>query len=176
MSRLIAVLLAACAMNLAAQNMASEAQGEELAASATKLRPPAVKFTGATSTHGHTLMTFEVANPNDVPLPYVGYTSESFEGGLPAGTISPLYRIELQKDGAWKAHSVGFCGTGVGPVTLPARSKVTFGVLRPGGEWDAAKVGLVWSDAATDGKEGAVTWSSPITPQDLAGEKPQPTK
>jgi hypothetical protein len=159
MRRLIALLPGLCLLNVAIPSLAAETSGE-------KIQPPAVKSASAAAKDGHIFISLEVANPNDVAIPYVGYTSDSFEGGLPAGTISPIYRVELQAGDAWKPHPIGFCGTGIGDVTLAPRSKVTFGVLLPVGDWTAAKVGLTWWDPATDGKETAITWSTPITPPD----------
>jgi hypothetical protein len=162
MTRLIALLLSAAGLTLA--TLTSAADKPELV-------PPQVKFTGAKTTEGHTLWTFEVANPNDVPVPYVGYTSDSFEGGLPEGSISPLFRIQLQQAGEWKAHPVGFCGTGIGPVTLPAKSKVTFAVIAPPGDYSAAQVGLAWSHpGAPEDQNPSIAWCSPIKPQEPAAQ------
>jgi hypothetical protein len=156
MTRLLAVLLAAGALHLAIQ---VPAQADDLA-------PPTVKLTGAKTKDGQTVWTFEVANTNRVAVPYVGYTSESFEGGLPEGTISPIFRVQLQQAGEWKPHSIGFCGTGIGPVTLPPKSKVTFEILPPPGDWTAAQVGLAWYDTADPEEKPSVAWSAPIKAQE----------
>jgi hypothetical protein len=101
-------------------------------------------------------------------VPYVGYTSDSFMGGLPEGTaqpadriIAPIYRVQLQQAGEWKDHAIGFCKTGIGPVQLAARSKVTFDVIPPAGEWTAARVGLSWHAANAEEKR-SVAWSGTI--------------
>src|SRR4051794_18419666 len=72
--------------------------------------PPVVKFQGI-SPSGQLL--FEVSNPNAEPAPYVGYRANAFPPPLKEGTISPLYRIELRRGGAWKPADLGWCGTGV---------------------------------------------------------------
>jgi hypothetical protein len=133
----------------------------------SELKPPIVKFTGARQAEAHIIASFEVTNPNEVPLPYVGYTPDSFEGGLQAGTIAPIYRIELKKLDQWNKHPIGFCGTGIGPVTLPRKSKVTFQVALAAREWDAAKVGLSWWEPTADETKATVAWSSEISRQDV---------
>ena len=133
----------------------------------SKLQAPKVKCTAVKEADGHISASFEVTNPNAVPLPYVGYTSDSFEGGLKEGTIAPIYGIELKQKEKWDKHSVGFCGTGIGPVTLPARTKVTFGVALPLADWDAAKVGLSWWDSAADETKAVVAWSGEISRKEV---------
>ena len=133
----------------------------------SELKPPIVKFTGARQAEAHITASVEVTNPNEVPLPYVGYTPDSFEGGLPEGTIAPIYRIELKKQDQWNKHPLGFCGTGIGPVTLPRKSKVTFQALLPAGEWDAAKVGLSWWFPTADETKSSVAWSSEISRREV---------
>jgi hypothetical protein len=136
---------------------------KERAVRPAKLKAPDVKCTAVKQADGFISASFEVTNPNEVPLPYVGYTSDSFEGGLKEGTIAPIFRIELKKDGKWNKHAVGFCGTGIGPVTLRAKSKVTFGASLPLGEWDATKVGLTWWEPAADENKAVVAWSGEIS-------------
>jgi hypothetical protein len=132
----------------------------------SKPEPPSIKL--VSSKNG---LTFEVANPNAEALPYVGYTSDSFEGGLKPGIISPMYRIELLKGKEWTAYNIGWCGTGLGPVSIPAKGKATFTLIPPPGEWDKFRVGMTWFKT-TDRKELAVAWSDPIGKDDIAGKKP----
>jgi hypothetical protein len=134
----------------------------------SELKPPVVKCTGVSPGEGFISATFDVTNPNDMPLPYVGYTSDSFEGGLKEGTISPIYRIEVKQRDQWNKHGVGFCGTGIGPVTLPSKKSVTFAVALPAAEWDAAKVGLTWWPPGADSENAVVAWSQDIS-------RPQPS-
>lgn len=182
MSPAIAAIANRLIMNCRALTMASAIAVTVIAAAAVSgddaakfsLKPPVVKFTGAQQQDGFVFASFEVTNPNDVPLPYVGYTSDSFEGGLPEGTISPIFRIELKhEDRDWKKHPVGFCGTGIGPVSLPAKKKVTFGVHLPAGDWKAARVGLTWREPAADETQGIVAWSGEIGRQDA---EPKPAE
>jgi hypothetical protein len=147
-------------------------KGAVFSVAADRLKPPVVQFTGTTVKYGHTFLAFEVTNPNEAPVPYSGYTPDSFTGGLKEGTIAPLYRVELRNGPTWADHAVGHCGTGRGPVEIPPRSKVTFDVLAPGGAWDAVKVGLVWWDPSAGAREGATAWSGAISRKDAEGTAP----
>jgi hypothetical protein len=123
------------------------------------LKAPVVKFIGL---KGGALV-FEVSNPNKQALPYIGYTSESFAGGLEKGTIAPIYKVELCQAKAWKEHRMGWCGTGKGPVSVPGKGKATFTAHAPGGEWDEVRIGVTWY--ATADRKGAATtaWSDAVT-------------
>jgi hypothetical protein len=129
---------------------------------APKLKPPELKLTSSAVGSGNVALYFEVTNPNAAPVPFVGYTSDSFEGGLKAGTIAPIYRVELLQDKKWKPHAIGWCGTGIGPVSIPAKGRVTFSVLQPIADWEAVKVGLAWFPTS-DRAKPEVAWSEPIT-------------
>jgi hypothetical protein len=136
---------------------------------ADTVKPPEVRHVGTVERNGHRFVKFEVVNPNAADLHYRGYTSNSFEGGLKAGVISPQYRVELKKGKDWKAQPMGWCGTGIGPVTIPAKGKGTFEVLAPAGEWDEARFGVVWFTGA-DRKTSSVAWGTvtrkDVTPKD----------
>jgi hypothetical protein len=132
----------------------------------SKLKPPVLKLTSSSVSNGNVALYFEVTNPNAAPIPFVGYTPDSFEGGLKAGTIAPIYRVELLQDKAWKPQSIGWCGTGIGPVSIPAKRKVTFSVLQPIGDWEAVRVGLAWFPTS-DRAKPEVAWSEPITRESL---------
>jgi hypothetical protein len=123
-----------------------------------KVQPPTPKFTGLTA---NGTLGFEVSNPNADPLPYIGYTRDSYNPPIPEGEIRPLYRAELLKGKEWKDHQVGWGKTGVGPVTLPAKGTVKMEVHVPPGEWDEVKVGLVWAEKL--GAKGAGAWSEPVS-------------
>ena len=131
------------------------------------LRAPVVKYVGLKGG----AMVFEVSNPNKQPVPYVGYTSASFEGGLEKGTIAPLYKVELRQGKAWKAHQMGWCGTGVGEVKVPGKGKATFTVHAPGGEWGEIRVGLVWYATADRNGAAAAAWSDAVTRKAAAPPK-----
>ena len=137
---------------------------------APKLKPPLLKLNSSAVSQGNVALYFEISNPNASALPYVGYTSDSFEGGLKAGTIAPIYRVEVLRDKAWKAAPIGWCGTGIRPVSIPAKRQVTFSVLQPMGEWGAVRVGLAWFPAS-DQKKSEIAWSDPITRESLT-QKP----
>jgi hypothetical protein len=125
---------------------------------AAVLKAPLVKYVGLKGG----AMVFEVSNPNKQPVPYAGYTSDSFEGGLEKGTIAPLYQVELRQGKAWKAHRMGWCGTGPGAVKVPGKGKATFTVHAPPGAWDEIRVGLRWYTTA-ERKGGATAWTDAVT-------------
>lgn len=128
-----------------------------------ELKAPVLKLVSATLHDGNAALTFEVHNPNAAPLPYVGYTSKSFEGGLKEGTIAPIYRVELDAGDGWKKHEPGWCGTGIGPVAIPAKGKGTFQAHVPAGSWEKVRVGLTWSKS-DDRKAGSdVAFSAPVS-------------
>lgn len=119
---------------------------------------PVVKFRGAASRNGHTYLTFEVSNAGSKPIPYLGY-----EGKPDSKVISPLYSTAQKKGTAWKESGGGWCGTGIGPVAIPARGKVTFTASVPTGDWDEIKVGLRWYQAPGQKGKALIAWSDAIT-------------
>jgi hypothetical protein len=133
-----------------------------------KPQPPAVKFQGVTASGQ---MLLEVTNPNAEPVPYVGYLPNAFAPPLKDGRISPLYRIELRRGGAWKPADLGWCGTGVGPVSIPARGRATFEIHPPQREWDEVRIGLTWFPGADRKGPPAVAWSNPISRKDAPLKK-----
>jgi hypothetical protein len=134
---------------------------------AARPEKPVLRFTG--SKDGR--LAFQLSNPSAESLPYVGYLSDSFEGGLAKGTIAPLYRIEVLRGKEWKAHNMGWCGTGLGKVSIPAKGKATFAVYRPDGDWDRVRVGVTCFKSA-ERKEPQVVWSDALSKEDLARKKP----
>lgn len=125
-------------------------------------KPPVIRFVEGKPLPGALGLTFEAANPNRTPMPYVGYTPDSFSGGLAGGVIAPIYRVEVSGDGkAWKPHPLGWCGTGIGPVSLPGKGKGTFSVHVPG-DWAAVKVGLTWYQGG-EPRTPNTAWSDPVT-------------
>ena len=123
-----------------------------------KMKPPEVHYVGTVERAGYVIFRFEVTNPNSADLHYQGYLSESFEGG-PKDAIWPAYSVELRNGKDWKEHQMGWCGTGRGPVTIPAKGKGTFEALALPGEWDEVRIGLTWF-AGADRKTADVAWGA----------------
>ena len=121
------------------------------------MKPPEVRHVGTVKRKGVVLFQFEMINPNTADLHYTGYTSGSFEGGRVAGVIAPLHRLKFKTGADWKDFPKGWCKTGVGPVTIPAKGKGTFEVLVPKEEWDEARFGVTWFTGA-DRKTPNVAW------------------
>ena len=133
-----------------------------------KLKPPVVSFRGPAKDG---TLILEFSNPNPQPLPYVGYTPDSFEGGLKKGTIAPMYRIEVLRCKKWGPHPTGWCGTGLGDASVAGKAKATFAVGLPGGDWEKFRVGVTWFKTP-DRKESAVAWGDALSKDDVALEKP----
>ena len=135
---------------------------------AVKLEPPAVKFLSVAKDG---VLTFELSNPNAEALPYIGYLPDSFEGGLKEGTIAPLYFVKVLRDMKWSSYQMGWCGTGLGKVSVPGKGKATFAVGLPDGDWEKLRVGVMWFNTV-DRKESAVAWSNALSKDDVAIKKP----
>jgi hypothetical protein len=131
-------------------------------------QPPVVHFHGFTDMGA---LQFAVTNPNRVPLPYVGYTNNSIVPRSPDDVIHPLYRIELRRNNVWKPQEIGWCKSGMGPVTVPAKGTVTFDFLPPQGEWDEIKVGLAWFPSGEHKGERAIAWGPAISRTDAAPKR-----
>jgi hypothetical protein len=132
------------------------------------LQPPAISFRGAAK---NGVLVFEMSNPNAEPLPYLGYTPDSLEGGLPKGTIAPLYRVDVLRGKQWKPYRMGWCGTDLGDVSIPGKGKATFAVGLPDGDWQRFRVGVTWYTTAGR-KESGVAWSDAVSRDDIARKKP----
>lgn len=107
----------------------------------------------------HLSAAFEVRNLTDKPIAYLGYTAESFDPNLPSGTVAPLYSIELQQDGKWVDHQVGFCKFGQGPVEFPPRDTVSFDAHLPEGSWDAFRIGVRLKRVENGEPKSEIVWS-----------------
>jgi hypothetical protein len=141
-----------------------------LAAEPPKPTAPTLRLAAASEGSEFVALTIEVNNPNAKPLPYLGYTPDSFEPKIPEGTIFPLHKAELLRKNKWEADKIGWCGTGIGPVAIPANGKVKFSVLVPAGEWEKVRVGLVWF-ATADEKSPITAWSDDIARKDVKKSK-----
>src|SRR3954468_23299158 len=81
-----------------------------------KLKPPEVKLV-----RQNVGLVFEMTNLDAVPLPYMGNRPDSFNPPLAAGLIAPFYWIEIRSGNDWKSKDVGWCRTGIGEVSVPAK-------------------------------------------------------
>ncbi len=116
----------------------------------------------------------EASNPNKSPIMFVGYRPDSFEPPIEEGHISPIYVIQFQRDEKWEEHKVGWCGTGIDGIELPAGRTRKFAFAVPvfiaGVPVDLAgkvvRVGIRWSrplDYSTAKPEAfQVAWSEPF--------------
>ena len=131
-----------------------------------KLAPPEVRFAGAELRETHTHLLFDLVNPHADPVPYLGYTAGAFEPKLPPGTVAPLYKIEYRRGGAWKDDSLGWCGFGIGPVSVAKGQKARFDVPLYHGEWDEVRVGVVWYTGGQE-KNPPTAWSRAVARKDV---------
>jgi hypothetical protein len=145
-------------------------EGGAAATDAAKPVAPVLRLAGAIENGEFVALTFEVTNPNAKPLPYLGYEPGSFNPKIPEGRIVPISKTELLQGKEWKEHRTGYCGTGIGPVAIPAKGKVLFAVLVPVSEWKKARVGLVWF-ATADKKSPQTAWSRGIARKDVKKAK-----
>jgi hypothetical protein len=130
-----------------------------------ELKAPVIRLKGLSpggQPGGLFALRFAVTNSNTKPVPYSGYLSSSFTGGLPKGTIAPLYHMEVRREGAWKPHNIGFCGFGRGPVQLEPKETVVFDVHVSTEGWDAVRVGIAYGSPERSEKAN-VAWSEPLT-------------
>jgi hypothetical protein len=132
-------------------------------------QPPTIRFVGQDENGA---ARFEVQNPNAEPLPYVGYRANAFAPPLMAGTVAPLYSVEVLKGGKWTPHPIGWCGTGVGEVAIPARGKASFTVHLPDGDWEAMKAGLSWFKKAGPEGRPEAAWSPAVAREKVVLKKP----
>jgi hypothetical protein len=134
-----------------------------------KLKPPLLRFREFSTKitgQAYLVLVFDVTNPNSVPLPYSGYTADSFSPPLSDEKISPIYRVETQHNDKWKPKDIGFCKFGQGPVSLPPKKTKTFTVIIAEKGWERFKVGLTWFPSEK-GENPTVAWSVPLTPKDI---------
>lgn len=91
-------------------------------------------------------LSCEASNPNKLPLMFVGYRPDSFEPPVEKGRLSPIYVVELQRDGKWREHPIGWCGTGMDGIELPAGPAQSFAIAVPADPAiQAVRVGIHWS-------------------------------
>jgi hypothetical protein len=112
---------------------------------------------------------------------FVGYRSDSFDPPLAKGEISPIYIVELQCNGKWEKHPIGWCGTGMDGIELAAKESNTFGLLVPvDPPWTAVRVGVRWSrpiDYRTAEADAfRIGWSEPLALVDIDEKSEKPSK
>lgn len=136
-----------------------------------KLETPTVRFQGL-SVAGNPIL--EVANPNAVPLPFSGYaTTKNGSEGVVDGKISPLFAVQVRQGEQWKEHVLGWCGTGTGPVTIPAKTKVVFeAYAAPAAGGEEIKIGLRWYATENRSGPGEIAWSNPILRRQVEKKAP----
>jgi hypothetical protein len=132
-------------------------------AAASLLGPPSApvfKLTDAVERRPKIYLTFEVTNPNAILMPYYGYTPDSFSPKTP-GAIAPLYGIEYLRGKDWKKFPSAWCGTGIGPVSIPAKGKMKFEASVPVFEWEEVRFSLIWYPMV-DEKDPQIAWSNAV--------------
>jgi hypothetical protein len=109
-------------------------------------------------------LAFKAVNTNAVPVPYFGYTANSFAPPIKKGNIVPLHFVEFKRNGKWVKYSIGWCGTGIGPVTLSPKSTNTFTVAVPlEPKWDEVRVGFYYyTNKKRDADSRKTAWCKPI--------------
>jgi len=114
----------------------------------------------------------ELANPHQESLKFVGYRSDSFDPPIAEGTVSPIYIIELQRDGKREEHPIGWCGTGMDGIQMAGKAKATFGFAIPADTpFDAIRVGVRWArelnfETAED-SDLSIAWSKPLERKEI---------
>jgi hypothetical protein len=109
----------------------------------------------------------DASNPNKAPVMFVGYRADAFDPPIPEGSISPIYSLEFQRDGKWKEHPIGWCGTGMDGIELLAGKSQKFECAVPAdAAIKAVRVGIRWSKPVEfDSAEPdvfKVAWSEPL--------------
>lgn len=98
--------------------------------------PPTLSFLEATSDAGRKSLVFEVVNPTDSSLYFIGYAPDY-----------PIYSRRVEVAGEWKRVPQLLCGTGLERWELPPKSSLAFDVSPPApGSW--------LSPLSRDGSEG----------------------
>jgi len=87
----------------------------------------------------------EALNPNKSPVMIVGYRADSFAPPIEKGRISPIYVVELQREGKWKEHPIGWCGTGMDGIELSTAAQTFDFAVPADATVKAVRVGIRWS-------------------------------
>jgi hypothetical protein len=140
-----------------------------------EIEPPSIVCTGlkpAEGGGGAWVATFRVENLNKTAqVAFHGYMRHPENLPVREGAISPLYSMEMRRDGKWVGGGIGWCGTGAGEVKLVAGSKTTFSAhVKFDGDADAARIGFNWWVPGEGKRTYTMAWSSPI-PSDAIAKK-----
>ena len=143
---------------------ATAEEGDEQTALEVRIKSAAVTMLGESP---YLALSCEVRNPTAAALVFVGYLPDSFDPPLQAGTASPIYVLEFQRDGEWQPHPLGWCGTGMGAIELPSDGESVFDALVPfEPAWDAVRIGIRWSEpldfATAEATAFSTAWSKPL--------------
>jgi hypothetical protein len=112
---------------------------------ALKVRILAVERTTAADVRFLSL-TCEASNVGKAPLMFLGYRADAFDPPIAEPNISPIHVIEFLRDGQWQTHPQGWCGTGMGGISLPAGGAKKFAFAVPEGlAGQIVRVGIRWS-------------------------------
>ena len=114
----------------------------------------------------------EASNPNKRVMMFVGYRPDSFDPPIAEENISPIYVVELQREGKWEKHPIGWCGTGMDGIELASGPAKKFGLAVPADPAiKAVRVGIRWSrPIAFDTAEPEAfktAWSEPFSLEKL---------
>jgi hypothetical protein len=104
--------------------------------------------------HGDRHAEFCVTNALAQPVWFAGYSLQS-----------PLFKIQLLKDGRWQDSPMGWCGAGLGLRELPSKASTTFTVPVPPhtSEQRMMRVGLTcWPEKHQTKVVASEYWSDPF--------------
>lgn len=133
---------------------------------------PRIRFTGRQTEPGTAAMLrFSVEAPARDPGTVFAYLPEP-DGEDPAGLLSPLYQVELLRNGKWVKPFLGWCGTGAGPVKLNGAAKPHFVIPLPPGEWRAMRAGISWTPPGPGNNKACTVWSDPVPRSALTNAAP----
>jgi hypothetical protein len=150
------------------------AQGQDNQA---KLQPLLVKFHRAVAKGHHTLLVFEVTNPNAVPVSYRGGAPRVSESGFKEKVIDPFYKMRLLQTETGKAvERIQPHGEAVA-ATVSAKGSALFEVDLPAAEfWDELSVGISWFERNQDRGPVQTSWSTPIPRKNTEPRVPEAGK
>ena len=134
----------------AAEPPSPTAPDRESAANAAELTEPKIRILAGSRTTlaeaPFVSFSCEASNPNKLPVMFVGYRPDSFEPPIEKGRISPIFVVELRRDGKWEKHPIGWCGTGMDGIQLSSGPAQSFAFAVPADpSIKEVRVGIRWS-------------------------------